>query len=90
MNAIQADSDRNMSYSAFLCSLSRQHCFPFQFPKALGRFATSIRHDGTASTFNAFPTDAIQFEDAKASESDGSRSFKLSLCVTVKISLMIT
>jgi hypothetical protein len=39
--------------------------------------------------FGAFPIDAIQFEEAKASQSDGGGSFKLGLCGSVKVSLLL-
>jgi hypothetical protein len=38
-NATKADLDQNVSYSASVDSLSRQHLFPFQFlelPRAIG------------------------------------------------------
>jgi hypothetical protein len=38
---------------------------------------------------NGFVTDAIQFEEARASESDGARCFKQSLCESVQVSRMV-
>jgi hypothetical protein len=38
---------------------------------------------------NAFLTHAIQFEDAKGNQSNGGDSFKLSLCASVTVSLMV-
>jgi hypothetical protein len=43
----------------------------------------------TASPSHAFSTDAISFEKVKASQSDRSGSFKLSLCASVKVCLMM-
>jgi hypothetical protein len=57
-----------------------------------GSCATSRHCSGmmkTAAPSDGFPTNAVQFEDAKASQSDGGDSFKLSLCASVKVSLMV-
>jgi hypothetical protein len=43
----------------------------------------------TASSSDAFPTDAVQFEDAKVSQSDDNDFFTLCLCTSVKVSLMV-
>jgi hypothetical protein len=36
----------------------------------------------------SFPADAVQFEEVKASQSDGCRCFKLNLCTGMTVSLM--
>jgi hypothetical protein len=82
-NAIKADRDRNMSYSVFVDSLSHQHCLPFQHlgpRRAIGQIMRT-------APSNALPTDAMQFQEAKAGQSDGG-SLKLRLCVSVKACLM--
>jgi hypothetical protein len=38
---------------------------------------------------NAFPTDAVQFQGIKMSQSDGGISFKLCLCASMKVSLTV-
>jgi hypothetical protein len=43
----------------------------------------------TPAPSNAFQTGTIRFEEAKASQSDGGGSFKLSLYVCMKVSLMV-
>jgi hypothetical protein len=43
----------------------------------------------TASPSNAFSTDAISFEEAKASQLDDGGSFKWSLYASVKVCLMV-
>jgi hypothetical protein len=43
----------------------------------------------TVSPSNAFLTDTVQFEEAKASQLDGGGSFRLSLCASVKVSLVV-
>jgi hypothetical protein len=43
----------------------------------------------TPAPSDAFLTDAIQFEEAKASHLNGGESFKLSLCASVTVSLMV-
>jgi hypothetical protein len=83
-NATKADPERNMSDSASVCSLSREHCLPFQFLGPLARFVGMM---GTAAPSDAFQSDAIQFEEANASQADGGGAFKLSLHVSVKVSL---
>jgi hypothetical protein len=55
----------------------------------LERIAQLLHMMNTAAPFDAFQTDAIQFEDAKASQSDGGGFFKLSLYLNVKVSLMV-
>jgi hypothetical protein len=82
----KADPDRNMSYSASVCSLSGQHSLLFQL---LGLFHAISRHDEDAGAIQCLPTDTIEFEETKASQSDGGSSFTLSLYVSVKISLMV-
>jgi hypothetical protein len=46
--------------------------------------APSVSMMKMAVPLDAFPTSAIQFEEAKASQSDGDGSFELSLCASVK------
>jgi hypothetical protein len=75
MNAAKADPDQNMSYSASVYSFSWQHCFYFNF---LGGSPHRPSH--------AFQTDAIQFKEVKASQSNSNNSFKLSLSASVKMS----
>jgi hypothetical protein len=55
----------------------------------LGLFAPSVSMMKTAPPSNFFPPDATQFEEIKASQSDGGGSSKLSLYVSVKVSLMM-
>jgi hypothetical protein len=43
----------------------------------------------TPAPSDVFQADAIQFEEEKASQSDGGDSFMLSLYVSVKVSLMV-
>jgi hypothetical protein len=43
----------------------------------------------TASPFNALSTEAISFDKAKAGQSDGGGSFRLCLCASVKVFLMV-
>jgi hypothetical protein len=45
----------------------------------LGNLAPSVSTMRTALPSDAFPIDAIQYEEAKASQSDGGGFFKLSL-----------
>jgi hypothetical protein len=85
-NATKADLEQNMSYSAFVSSLSLQRCLPFEFLRP----SRAIRqHDDEAAPCNAFQADSIQFEEAKASQSDGGSPLKLSLYVSVKVSLVM-
>jgi hypothetical protein len=53
------------------------------------RLWPSISIMRTASPSNAFPTDVIQFEEIKKTQSDGGGSFKLSLCANAKVSLIM-
>jgi hypothetical protein len=55
---------------------------PFQFLDCLARLTEMIK---TAPS-NAFQTDAIRFEKAKASELDGGGPFKLSFCECESVS----
>jgi hypothetical protein len=55
----------------------------------LGRLALSVSIMRTASASDAFSPDAIQFEEDKASSLNGGSCFKLSLCTSVKMSLMM-
>jgi hypothetical protein len=43
----------------------------------------------TQASSDTFQSNAIQFEEVKASQSDGGGSFTLSLYVSVKMSLMV-
>jgi hypothetical protein len=54
----------------------------------LTRLAPFVRHDADG-TIQYLPTDAIEFENAKSSQSDGDSSFKLRLDLSVKASLMV-
>jgi hypothetical protein len=60
--------------------------FHFNF---LNRLAPSVSMMRTLAPSNAFQADAIRFEEAKATQSDGGGSFTLSLCVSVNVSLMV-
>jgi hypothetical protein len=85
MNATKADPDPNILYPVSVDSFSCQHCFTFQLLE-LSRAINQNNDSGV--TINCFPTDAIQFKWAKASQSEGG-SFKVSLYTSVKISLMM-
>jgi hypothetical protein len=80
----QTPHDRTMSHSASAYSLSRELCLPFQ-PHGLPRLIDQHDEDGVIQCFS---TDAIQFEEVKASQSNRSDSFKLSLCVNVLLMVM--
>jgi hypothetical protein len=56
----------------------------------LDRFALLIRMIRTAAPSNAFQTSAILFEEPTANQSSCGGSFKLSLYVNMKVSLMVT
>jgi hypothetical protein len=43
----------------------------------------------SGTPFDAFQTDAISFEGAKVSQSDGGGSFKLSLCLIAKVFMIV-
>jgi hypothetical protein len=61
-----------------------QVCVSFQFlgpPRAIGQ------HDEDGA-IRRFPSDAIQFEEVKVSQSDGG-FVKLNLCANVKVSMMV-
>jgi hypothetical protein len=83
---IKADPERNMSSSASLYSLSRQVCLSFQF---LGPSRAISRIMGTPARSDAFQSYSIRLEEAKASQSDGACSFKLSLHVSGKVPLIL-
>jgi hypothetical protein len=85
-NATKADLGRNMSYSVSVCSLCTSTIFHFGFLDHLTPLVHMMR---TASPSNAFSTDPISFEEAKASQSNGDGFFMLSLCANVKVFLMV-
>jgi hypothetical protein len=58
----------------------------FSFLDHFARFVGMMKRPAPSDAFQA---DAIQFEEAKARQSDGDGSFTLSLDVSVKISLMV-
>jgi hypothetical protein len=58
----------------------------FSFLDRLARFVGMMR---TVAPSNAFSADVIRYQKAKASRSDGGTSFSLSLCMSVKVSLMV-
>jgi hypothetical protein len=62
-----------------------QACLSFQLP---GPPRTIGQHDEEAA-IGWFPTDGIQSEEVKASQSDGGGSFKLNLCASVKVHMMV-
>jgi hypothetical protein len=74
-----------MSHSAFVYSLSFQHCLSLQ----LLRPPRAISQHGESRAIRSFPTDAIQFKGVKATQSELGGSFKLSLCANVEMSLRV-
>jgi hypothetical protein len=56
--------------------------------KQLARCPETGQHDADCA-IRCFQTGAMQFEEVKASQSDGGGPFKLSLCASVKVSLMV-
>jgi hypothetical protein len=59
-----------------------QACLSFQ----LLRPPRAISQDDEDGTIRCFPTDAIQFEEIKASQLDSGGSFKLNLCECESVS----
>jgi hypothetical protein len=62
-----------------------QTCLSFELP---GPPRTVGQHDAEAA-IGWIPTDGIQFEEVKESQSDGGGSFKLNLCASVKVSMIV-
>jgi hypothetical protein len=48
-----------------------------------------VRHNEDGVAYDAFPTNAIQFEEVKAGQSDDGGSIKLTLSASVKVSLIV-
>jgi hypothetical protein len=72
-----------MSYSVSVDTFSRSRGLPFELlglPHSIGQPAR------TAPPANGFPTDAIQLRRAKASQLNGSGSFRLCLYAIGKVS----
>jgi hypothetical protein len=61
-NVIKADPDRNMSYSASVCSFSREHRLLFQF---LGPCRATFLHMKMMAPSDLFQAGAIQSEEEK-------------------------
>jgi hypothetical protein len=48
-----------------------------------------ITHNDDAVAIRSLPPDTIEFEEVKVSQSNANDSFTLSLCTSVKVSLMV-
>jgi hypothetical protein len=90
-NAIRPDRPKpiQIEICCILPLFAHFHANTVSYSSFLDRLVPLVGMTRTASPSNALLADAIQFEEMKASQSDGGGSFTLSLYASVKVSLMM-